>query len=201
MNGQQITRSEVRALLLHYRIAEDGRPISEDVVMAWWRELRAYTAVQCQTALASIPPQRVRHATAAEVAQLAQLAALHPSDAAPSSARPPLPITPAEKARQRAAFAAAGQRGIRAVYEAMGWQRNPDTELGGRVRCPFCLAHPGRVCKPLTRTRDGRQEDRDPVTRMHPSRLAAARATQAAGTATTTRGGTTPPATPQGATA
>lgn len=190
-----LTRSEVRALLLHYRIAEDG-PISEDVVTAWWRALRAYTAVQCQAALASIPPQRVRHASPAEVAQLVQVAALHPSDAAPSSARPPLPVTPAEKARQRAAFAAAGQRGIRAVYEAMGWQRNPDTELAGTVRCPFCLAHAGRVCKPLTRTRDGRREERDPVTRMHPSRLAAARATKAAGTTPTTSG-VIPPA-PQG---
>jgi hypothetical protein len=196
---QPLTRSEVRTLLLHYRIAEDGRPIAEDVVTAWWRELRAYTAVQCQAALASIPPQRVRHATAAEVAQLAQVAALHPTDAAPSSARPPLPVTPVEKARHRARFAAAGARGIRAVYEAMGWTRHPDTELAGTVRCPFCLAHAGRVCAPLTRTRDGRREQRDPVTRMHPSRLASARATQAAGTTTTTRG-TVPPA-PQGASA
>ncbi|ONI87346.1 hypothetical protein ALI22I_23275 [Saccharothrix sp. ALI-22-I] len=194
-----LTRSEVRALLLHYRIAEDGRPISEDVVTAWWRELREHTAAHCQAALASIPPQRVRHATAAEVAQLAQVAALHPTDAAPGSARPPLPITPAERARQRAKFAAAGQRGIRAVYEAMGWTRHPDTELAGTVRCPFCLAHVGQVCKPLTRTRDGRREQRDPVTRMHPSRLASARATKAAGTSSTTRGAI-PPA-PQGVSA
>ncbi|XVV05356.1 hypothetical protein ACQPW3_08170 [Actinosynnema sp. CA-248983] len=190
-----VTRSEVRALLLHYRIAEDG-PIAEDVVTVWWRALRAYTAVQCRAALASIPLQRVRHASPAEVTQLAQVAALHPTDAAPSSARPPLPVTPAEKARQRAAFARAGQRGIRAVYEAMGWTRHPDAELAGTVRCPFCLAHRGRVCKPLTRTRDGRREHRDPVTRMHPSRLATARATKPAGTTSTTRGAN-PPA-PQG---
>ncbi|MER5262275.1 hypothetical protein ABTZ99_09370 [Actinosynnema sp. NPDC002837] len=194
-----LTRSEVRALLLHYRVADEG-PISEETVTAWWRELRGHTAAQCQAALASIPSQRVRHASPAEIAQLAQVAALHQTDVMPSSARTPLPVTSADKARQRAAFATAGQRGIRAVYEAMGWTRHPDTELAGTVRCPFCLAHAGRVCKPLTRTRDGRREERDPVTRMHPSRLTSARATKAAGTASTTRGGAIPPA-PQGVSA
>ncbi|MFT7836942.1 hypothetical protein Q5530_12400 [Saccharothrix sp. BKS2] len=197
MTAPALTRSEVRALLWHYRIAGEGQPIAEEVVTAWWRELRGSTAAQCHAALASIPPQRVRQVTAAEVAQLAQVAALHPTTA-PGSTRPPLPVTPTEQARERARFAVAGQRGIRAVYAAMGWARNPETELAGRVRCRFCLAHAGRICKPITRTRDGRQEERDPVTRMHPSRLADARARQA--TTPTTRGGPTPPA-PQGASA
>ena len=190
-----LTRSEVRALLWHYRIAGEGQPIAEEMVTAWWRELRAHTAAQCHAALASINPQRVRHTTPSEVAKLAASA---PVDGAVSSARPPLPRAPSDVARERARFASAGQRGIRAVYAAMGWQRNPDTDLAGTVACPFCRAQTGQVCRPLVRTRDGKREQRDPTTRMHPSRLAKARADKAA--ATTTRGGATPPA-PQGVSA
>ncbi|WP_433268206.1 zinc finger domain-containing protein [Actinosynnema sp. CS-041913] len=195
MTVPTLTRSEVRALLWHYRIAGEGQPIAEDVVTAWWRELRDRTAAQCHAALASINPQRVRHTTPAEVAKLAASA---PVDGATGSARPPLPRTPADIARERARFANAGQRGIRAVYAAMGWQRHPDTDLAGTVACPFCRAQTGQVCRPLVRTRAGKREQRDPTTRMHPSRLAKARADKA--TRTTTRGGSNPP-TPQGASA
>jgi hypothetical protein len=83
----------------------------------------------------------------------------------------------------------------------MGWQRNPDTDLAGTVVCPFCRAQTGQVCRPLVRTRDGKREQRDPTTRMHPSRLAKARADKAAGTSSTTHGGTTHAAAPQGASA
>ncbi|WP_440901837.1 zinc finger domain-containing protein, partial [Actinosynnema sp.] len=172
MSAQVLTRSQMRALLWHYRIAGEGQ-LPEQVVTAWWRELRGHTAAQIQTALASVPAQRVGRVSPAEVVQLVQLAALAP-EADAGSARPPLPVAEPDRVRERARFAVAGQRGIRAVYEAMGWTRPPEAEEAGRVRCPYCWAHAGRVCRPITRTRDGRREDRDPVTRMHPSRLAAA---------------------------
>ncbi|GAA2657962.1 MULTISPECIES: hypothetical protein [Actinosynnema] len=168
-----LTRSQMRALLWHYRIAGEGQ-LPEPVVTAWWRELRGHTAAQVQAALASVPAQRVGRVSAEEVAQLVQLVALAPQ-AAPGSARPPLPVAEPDRVRERARFAVAGQRGIRAVYSAMGWTRPPEAEQAGRVRCPYCWAHAGRVCRPITRTRDGRREHRDPDTRMHPSRLAAAR--------------------------
>lgn len=188
MNARpNLSRTEVRALLLHYRITGDG-PTPEDVVTGWWRGLRDYSAGECQAALASINPQRVRHTTPAEVAKLVDAARLRPVAGAPSSARPPLPRDPADKARERTRYAAAGSRGIRAVYAAMGWQRHPDTDLAGTVRCGFCRAQVGQVCRPLVRRRDGKREQRDPTTRMHPSRLAQARAKQAAGTPSTTRG-------------
>lgn len=184
-----LTRNEVHGLLAHYRLGEDGH-VSDDQVTVWLRELRSYSAAECHAALSSLPANRVTRATPAEIAGLIDRARSQPArTGTPSSARPPGP-------RDRAAEAAAGARGIAKVYAAMGWTWNADHVLARKVRCPFCKALAGQVCGPLSRNRDGKQELRNPITRMHPSRLEAARKQQAN---TTTRGQAAPAAEPQGA--
>ena len=167
-----LTRSEVRGLLAHYRLGE-GDHVSDDLVTTWWRELRRYSAPECHAALSSLPANRVTRVTPAEIAGLIDRARSQPArTGTPSSARPPAP-------RDREAEAAAGARGIRKVYAAMGWTWNADHVLARTVRCPFCKARAGQVCGPLSRDRSGKRELRDPTTRMHPSRLKAAQKQQA----------------------
>ena len=168
--AQQLNRSTMRALLAHYRITP-GDTAPDDVVTAWLRELHGRSVGECHAALSSLPPNRVRHATAAEVARLITLARSRPATGAPSSARPPLP-------RDAAAHQAAGARGISKVYAAMGWTGHAEHALARTVPCPFCRALAGHPCSPMTRNRTGASEVRDRETRMHPSRLAAARARQ-----------------------
>ncbi|TWP47410.1 hypothetical protein FKR81_32365 [Lentzea tibetensis] len=192
-----LTRSEVRGLLAHYRLA-GGDQVPDGMVTAWLRDLRGYSAGECHAALSSLPPNRVTRTTAVEITRLVDHARSHPATTGtPSSARPP---APRDQAAEQAAGAAAGARGIRDVYEAMGWTWNPEHVLARSVRCPFCRALAGQVCGPLTRNRNGKRELRDPITRMHPSRLEAARAKQKqAAEDHTTRGPAASAAVPQGA--
>jgi hypothetical protein len=185
-----LTRNEVHGLLAHYRLG-DGDHVSDEQVTAWLRELRGYSAAECHAALSSLPATRVTRATPAQIACLIDRARAQPArTGTPSSARPPAP-------RDRDAAAAAGARGIAKVYAAMGWTWNADHVLARTVRCPFCKALAGQVCGPLSRDRSGKRELRDPITRMHPSRLEAARKKQAA--EQSTRGESATTAAPQGA--
>lgn len=176
MTGQPpITRSGVRALLAHYRLG-DGDRVSDDTVTAWLRDLRGYSAGECHAALASLPGHQVRTVTPAEIVRLVDAARTRPAfTVVPGSARPALSR---DRQADRARHAAAGERGIHAIYAEMGWARNPDHDLARSVPCEFCRARRGQVCGPLSRNRFGHREQRDPITRMHPSRLAAARAAQ-----------------------
>lgn len=170
-----VTRSEARALLTHYRLA-GPKPITDDLVSAWARDLRGYSAGECHAALVSMAAHRTGALTPAEITTRIDTARANPAATTPT-----LPSTPRrapQRHRERAGAMAAGARGIRAVYAAMGWPRNADHELARRVACPFCKAARGQVCGPLVRNRQGQREERDRRTRMHPSRLAAAQATK-----------------------
>ncbi len=190
--AQQLNRNAMRALLAHYRItADDTAP--EDVVTEWLRALRGRSVGECHAALTTLPPNRVQHVTAAEVARLITLARSRPAaTGTPSSTRPPLP-------RDRAAEEAAGRRGVRKVYEAMGWTGHEKHALARTVPCPFCRAVTGHPCSPMTRNRKRQKEIRDRETRMHPSRLRAA--TERKHTNSTSSGAATPGTATQGASA
>lgn len=168
-NAQQLTRSTMRMLLAHYRITP-GDTAPEDVVTDWLRALRGRTVGECHAALSSMAPNRVQRVTATELARLIELAWSRPAaTGTPSSARPPLP-------RDRAADQAAGARGVRKVYAAMGWTGHEKHALARSVPCPFCRALAGVPCSPMTLNRKRQREIRDRETRMHPSRLRAAEA-------------------------
>lgn len=162
----RMTRGEVRSLLSHYGRARDGH-VPDDVVNAWTRALAAYSAGECHAALSSMTPAAIRSVTAAEIGGRIDAAR---DRAASVGAHRHAPDPAAERTR----YAAAGTRGIHAVYAAMGWQRVPEWDHARAVRCPFCRAAPHVLCSPLSRDRHGRRELRDPRSRMHPSRHAAA---------------------------
>ncbi|SDC25183.1 zinc finger domain-containing protein [Actinokineospora iranica] len=180
-----LTRTEVRALLAHYRVT-GLTPPTDAQVSTWLRELAGHSAGECHAALTALQAHHHGRITPDDVVR--RIAAARAAPAATGSLAPVVPIRRRDR-RERAAAMAAGARGIAAVYAAMGWQRNPDHAAARRVPCPFCKARPGEVCSPLTRDRAGRREHRDRATRMHPSRLAAAPPTRpaAAPTVETTR--------------
>ncbi|MBM7771753.1 hypothetical protein JOD54_001957 [Actinokineospora baliensis] len=163
-----LTRFEVRALLTHYRITGHTPP-TDAQVDAWLHELRGHSAGECHAALTILQAQHHGRITPADVIDRIRIARTHPVTHRP--------VVPAQRrsgtTRERAA--AARDRGIVAVYAAMGWPLSPDREEAMRARCPFCKADPGHGCGPLTRDRLGRRERRDRRTGLHPSRLDAAR--------------------------
>lgn len=164
-----LTRSEVRALLTHYRVTGHAPPTDEQVTV-WLGELRAHSAGECHAALTAMQADHHGPVTPAAVLDRIRHARTHPSGRAVVSA---VPTRRADVDRDRTRTS--GARGIRAVYAAMGWQRHPDHDAARSIRCPFCKARPGEVCSPLSRDRAGRREHRDHATLMHPSRVAAAR--------------------------
>ncbi|OXM63124.1 hypothetical protein [Amycolatopsis vastitatis] len=100
----------------------------------------------------------------------------------PGKGQPPLyaPVRLDQTARaaQRECYRQAGLRGRRAVYAAMGWDRDPDADPAASrsVPCPFCKAKTWVACSPLTRNTGGVRDTRDPATGSHAARLARVKA-------------------------
>ncbi|MGY6652837.1 hypothetical protein ACXIZN_11765 [Amycolatopsis sp. TRM77291] len=161
-----MSRSDVRGLLIRHT----GAHAPEDVVSAWESGLAGYSLAECHRAFAALGPA-ARRATPSEIAGRCDAAR-------DRAAGEPAPVQPAAspRATSRDYYRQAGMLGIRAVYAAMGWKRNPDHDLARSVACPFCKARAWAVCGPLSRNRAGVREMRDPVHRMHPSRLRRAQA-------------------------
>ncbi|WP_158885043.1 zinc finger domain-containing protein [Amycolatopsis anabasis] len=170
---EPITREQVVTLITRYRPHQAQAP-AEATVSAWLTSLAGCSYLECEAALLALGPSAARSVTPSEIAGRVEAA----RDRA-SAASSPQAAARRDRAAERAHFVAVGARGIRAVYEAMGWHRDPEHDRARQVRCPFCRAAPGVLCSPLSRRRDGRQEFRDPKTRMHPSRHKAARRTTA----------------------
>lgn len=169
-----ITRAQVRALLSGYR---DAPTPAESTVDAWQAGLADCSLPEVEAALLAVGPG-ARTATPSQIVGVVEAARSrkqHGHSGAPPTSPSPRPA--ADHAGRRAGFVAAGARGIRAVYAAMGWARNAEHDRARTVPCPFCKAGRGQTCGPLVRNRHGQREDRDPVTRLHPSRLAAANTT------------------------
>ncbi|WP_026424689.1 zinc finger domain-containing protein [Actinokineospora inagensis] len=164
-----LTRSEVRALLTHYRVTGHAPP-TDAAVDTWLNELRGHSAGECHAALTVLQTQHHGRIAPADVIDRIRIARAHPAGRAAVPAQRRSGIT-----RERAV--AARDRGIDAVYAAMGWARTPDRDAAIGVRCPFCKANSGQACGPLSRDRLGRRERRDRLTGLHPSRLDAARTT------------------------
>lgn len=172
MTAPSINREQVVTLLGRFRRPDDGSP-PEPVVVAWLRRLEGYSLGECEAALVALGPD-ARTATPTVIAQRIDTAREHRNQSATAdgSASPPRQLR-WKRETARAHHRDAGWRGIQAVYAAMGWQRDPDADAARTQRCPFCRAAPGELCGPLSRNRAGHREQRDPKTRMHPSRLTA----------------------------
>jgi hypothetical protein len=170
MTAPSITREQVSALLHRYRSAQEGPP-PEPVVLAWLRRLEDYSLGECEAALLALGPN-ARTATPTLIAQRIDDARHQRTAATTQPATPPGGNVVWMRDAVRTRHREAGWRGIQAVYAAMGWQRNPTTDAARMRPCPFCHAKPGELCGPLSRNRAGHREQRDPATRMHPSRLA-----------------------------
>lgn len=171
--SESITRAQVRALLSGYRNAPTP---AQSTVDAWQAGLAGCSLPEVEAALLALGPGGARTATPSQIVGVVE-AARDRKHRSHHSEPPAAPRPDPGHAGRRAGFAAAGARGIRAVYAAMGWARNAEHDRARTVPCPFCKAARGQTCGPLVRNRHGQREDRDPVTRMHPSRLAAANTT------------------------
>lgn len=170
-----ITRAQVRALLSGYR---DAPTPAESTVDAWQAGLAGCSLPEVEAALLAVGPGGARTATPSQIVGVVEAARSRRQrshDGEPPTSPSPRPA--GDRAGRSAGFVGAGARGIRAVYAAMGWARNAEHDRARTVPCPFCKAGRGQTCGPLVRNRHGQREDRDPVTRMHPSRLAAANTT------------------------
>ncbi|MGH7731806.1 MAG: zinc finger domain-containing protein [Candidatus Eiseniibacteriota bacterium] len=169
-----VTRSEARALLTHYRLA-GAAPVTDDLVTAWVRDLRGYSAGECHAALVAMAAHRSGALTPAEITTRIDSARAHPVTPAPHDPGRTRPRN-RDRTGERARAEAAGARGIRAVYAAMGWEHHPDRDLALAVPCRFCRARAGQVCTPMVRNRAGQRDKRDPGSGMHHSRIAEAHA-------------------------
>ncbi|MEV6907595.1 hypothetical protein [Amycolatopsis sp. NPDC051071] len=161
-----MSRNDVRGLLIRHT----GKHLAEDVVSAWESGLAGYSLAECHRAFAALGPA-ARRATPSEIAGRCDAAR-------DRTTGEPVPVQAAAspRATTRDYYRHAGMLGIRTVYAAMGWKRNADHDLARSVPCPFCKARAWAVCGPLSRNRAGVREMRDPVHRMHPSRLRHAQA-------------------------
>ncbi|GAA4527519.1 zinc finger domain-containing protein [Amycolatopsis samaneae] len=170
-----MSRSDVRGLLMRHTDAH----VTDELVTAWLAGLAGYSLAECHAALTAMGTT-ARRATPSDVAGSCDAARDRPAGHSASAAIPPQqrrPSTSSTATTRREYHRQAGLRGIRNAYAAMGWERNPDHDLARSVPCPFCKAKAEVVCGPLSRNRAGHKEKRDPVTRMHPSRLERARQT------------------------
>jgi hypothetical protein len=177
----------VLILLRRVRPPDAGAP-PDAIVGAWLDRLQGYSLGECEAAVLAMGPQ-ARTATPSVIAGAIDNARDRvPTPAPAQSAEAPGTGQPSgtvirplhwqrETVRER--HRDAGWRGIQAVYAAMGWQRDPDTDAARGRRCPFCRAAPGVLCGPLSRNRAGLRELRDPKNHMHPSRLAAGQTSKA----------------------
>ncbi|WP_410648181.1 hypothetical protein [Amycolatopsis sp. cmx-4-54] len=165
-----MSRSDVRGLLIRHT----GAHVTDDVISAWEVGLAGFSLAECHAALVSMGPA-ARRATPSEVVGRCEAARDRRTDSADTGHRP----IPSARHNRTDYHQQAGLRGIHAVYAQMGWKRNAEHDLARAVPCPFCRAKAGAVCGPLTRNRAGRREARDPVHRMHPSRLERAQADSA----------------------
>jgi hypothetical protein len=171
VTGQSISREQVISLLARVR-APDAGPPPESIVNAWVTSLAGYSLGECEAAMLALGPA-ARTATPSVIAgsiDNARDRTGHPTAAVGPAAAGRGPVR-WERETARARHRDAGWRGIHAVYAAMGWHRDPGTDQARARRCPFCRAAPGVLCGPLSRNRAGHREQRDPATRMHPSRL------------------------------
>jgi hypothetical protein len=160
-----LSRSEV-ARLLALCACYDQRTVGEADVAAWHTALAGTTFAECETAIHAhvrISRDRVQPFDILDRVRAARRAA--------TDRRALLPTGLVD----RAAANAARERGMAAVYAVMGWAPGTDRETALAVACPvpWCAAAPGVPCHRPTR-RTNAAEQRDPRTRMHPSRLDAA---------------------------
>jgi hypothetical protein len=174
---QVMSRAEVAsvlAMVAHYR----GQVPGEADVRAWRAALAGYSVGECHAAVLAAGKFTDR-ITPAEIIERIK-AARRLTEARTPRRRP--------TDNDRALFAAAGRRGIAAVYAAAGWQRQDTTQATDALTrtCPACGALPGITCRRAARIRNGIRETSDLRSRAHPSRL-----TAASPTATDTPGGTT----------
>lgn len=143
------------------------RPVGEMDVLRWQQDLAGYTPGECEAAIyahAKTDPQGIRPSVI--IARIKQ---------ARRATEARTPRAAADPAAERERFAAAGARGIAAVYAAMGWTHVPERSAGLSRQCPLesCRAAPGVPCQRLGRNRGGRAQSRDPHTGLHPARLTA----------------------------
>jgi hypothetical protein len=168
---QLMSRAEVAsvlAMVAHFR----GQAPGEADVRAWRSALAGYSVGECHAAVLAAgkltdritPPEIIERVKAARRLTVARTPRRRTTD------------------NDRALFAAAGRRGIAAVYAAAGWKRADSsraTEALGHV-CSACGALPGITCRRTTRLRNGGRESRELHSRVHPSRLAAVTTTPGA---------------------
>jgi hypothetical protein len=182
MTAPSISRDEVIILLRRVRPRDAGAP-PDAIVVAWLDRLQGYSLGECEAAVLAMGPQ-ARSVTPSVIAGSIDNA----RDRIPAPDAPPetdqtggTVIRPLRWQREtvRERHRETGWRGIQAVYAAMGWQRDPAVDAARGRRCPFCRAAPGVLCGPLSRTRAGQRELRDPATHMHPSRLTAGQTSKA----------------------
>lgn len=163
-----MSRAEVQVLLGLIASYDPRADIGDAAVSAWQAALVGCVLGECQAAViahAQTSPHRI---TPADL--IARI-----REARRTRADRQVLRSLAQVDRQRAA--AAGRRGIAAVYAAMGWQRNEDQDTALDIECPVdgCRAQPGAICRRSGANRAGRPEARDLAARIHPSRAEEAR--------------------------
>ena len=171
-----MSRAQVVSLLTVVA-SHTRRPVGEMDVLRWQHDLAGYGPLECEAAIiahAKTDPQGIRPSVI--VARIKQ---------ARRAKEARTPRVSADPAAERQRFAAAGSRGMAAVYAAMGWSHIPERSEGLSRQCPLesCRAAPGARCQRVGRNRgDGRAQSRDPRTGLHPARLAAPTTTDSATT-------------------
>ncbi len=163
-----MSRAEVQVLLGLIASYDPRADVGDAAVSAWQVALAGCVLGECQAAViahAQTSPHRI---TPADL--IARI-----REARRTRADRQVVRSLAQHDRERAA--AAGRRGIVAVYAAMGWERNGDLAAAFDVACPVdgCRALPGAPCRRSGASRTGRPEARDLAARVHPSRAQEAR--------------------------
>jgi hypothetical protein len=165
-SGELMTRTEIASLLTLVS-SFTRRPFGEMDALRWQQDLAGYAHGECEAAVyAHAKHDRNGITPTVIVARIKQ---------ARRAKEARTPRAAADPAAERARAAAAGARGIAAVYAAMGWDHVPERSEGLSRQCPLesCRAAPGVRCQRLGRSRGGRAQSRDPRTGLHPARLAA----------------------------